>query len=55
MVSNQQFHTSKSQRADGRLAYVAPKMVALGSLAVVTRMMAAGPYADAMLGLMGMQ
>lgn len=35
-----------------RAAYRQPTLVALGSFASVTRMMANGPYADGMLGLM---
>lgn len=35
-------------------SYVAPKLVKVGSVASVTRMMAVGPYADAMFGLMMM-
>lgn len=38
-----------------RSSYSSPKLLALGSFASVTRMMANGPYADGMLGLMNMQ
>lgn len=38
-----------------RAAYSRPTLLALGSFATVTRMMANGPYADGMLGLMAMQ
>lgn len=32
--------------------YASPVLVQVGTMASVTRMMAAGPYADGMLGLM---
>lgn len=38
-----------------RAAYSPPTLLSLGSFASVTRMMANGPYADGMLGLMAMQ